>query len=291
MEGATPAPETAPATSAPSSGGGAAAPAAGEGTFAPAAGSDPAATTPDYNWDAWTPEAEVPETYRPGVSRVRAHYEEQLKRHEQDVKDLRAFMLGETEENPFVPRTSYDKDLQRLQELEAQSSTWTQEKQELTEKLSKMPDPEKLREDIRQELMGEVARYGEVEGQKLVDAFASSYLDSLPPAEAEAKTAAAIELIDGGVDADLALEATKLSAESFGDFKDLIEAGADPAKALAKVREIDGKRSRRPSVSAQLTSSSQRVSVLGNRNGEGAEAQKPPPGSARESFRRRLGMN
>lgn len=248
--------------------------------------SDPTAS--DYDWDSWTPDSEVPEEYRPGVGRVRKHYEEQLQKRERDEADLRAFLLGESEDNPFIARSEYEQGLQKLRELEEQSSSWTKEKQDLLDKLSAAPDPDKLRQDIRQEVLAEVLQYGETEGRRDAETFASDYLDSLPPAEAEAKAAAAVELLDDGVDTSVAFEAVRLGSEAFKDFKDLLSAGADPGKALAKAKEIDGRKAKRPSLGAQLTSASHRVSVLGNR--EGAEVQKPSPGSARESRLRRLGL-
>jgi hypothetical protein len=255
---------------------------------APSAPVVEASTSAAYDWDSWTPDSEVPEEYRPGVGRVRKHYEEQMQKRERDEADIRAFLLGESEDNPFIAKSEYEKGLQRLRELEEQSSAWTKEKQDLLDKLSAAPDPETLRQDIRQEMMAEVLQYGESEGQKVAEAFASDYLDTLPPAEAEAKAAAAVELLDEGIDADVAFEAVKMGAEAFKDFKDLLSAGADPNKALAKAKEIDGRKAKRPSVGAQLTSASQKVSVLGNR--EEAEVQKPPPGSARESRLRHLGL-
>jgi hypothetical protein len=219
---------------------------------------------------------------------VRKHYEEQLQKRERDEADLRAFLLGESEDNPFIARSEYEQGLQKLRELEEQSSSWTKEKQDLLDKLSAAPDPDKLRQDIRQEVLAEVLQYGETEGRRDAETFASDYLDSLPPAEAEAKAAAAVELLDDGVDTSVAFEAVRLGSEAFKDFKDLLSAGADPGKALAKAKEIDGRKAKRPSLGAQLTSASHRVSVLGNR--EGAEVQKPSPGSARESRLRRLGL-
>lgn len=281
----------APAVAAPSAPEPAPAPAVEATTASSSTESAPIAPlVDDYDWDSWAPDSEVPEPYRAGISKVRAHYEEKVKQAAQDADDLRAYMFGEVEDNPYIQKSSIEKDLQRLRELEEQSSTWTKEKQELTEKLSQVPDFEKYKEDLRQEFMSEVLQYGEAEGQRLVESFASDYLNSLSPAEAEAKVAAAIEMIDEGVDATVAIEAARLSAEALVDFQDLVRAGADPSKALVKVKEFDGKRSRRPSMAAQLTSSSQKVSVLGNRQGEGASAQQAPPGSARESFRRRLGI-
>lgn len=249
---------------------------------------DAASTSTGYDWDSWTPDSEVPEEYRPGVGRVRKHYEEQIQKREKDEADIRAFLLGESEDNPFIAKSEYDKGLQRLRELEEQSSAWTKEKQDLLDKLSAAPDPETLRQNIRQELMAEVLQYGESEGQRVAESFASDYLDTLPPAEAEAKAAAAVELLDEGIDADVAFEAVKMGAEAFKDFKDLLSAGANPNKALAKAKEIDGRKAKRPSLGAQLTSATQKVSVLGNR--EGAEVQKPLPGSARESRLRHLGL-
>lgn len=277
MEGEAPAAAPTPA----------AAPASVEGApSAPAVDAVPTST--GYDWDSWTPDSEVPEEYRPGVGRVRKHYEEQIQKREKDEADIRAFLLGESEDNPFIAKSEYDKGLQRLRELEEQSSAWTKEKQELLDKLSAAPDPETLRQNIRQELMAEVLQYGESEGQRVAESFASDYLDTLPPAEAEAKAAAAVELLDEGLDADVAFEAVKMGAEAFKDFKDLLSAGADPNKALAKAKEIDGRKAKRPSLGAQLTSATQKVSVLGNR--EGAEVQKPLPGSARESRLRHLGL-
>lgn len=285
---------------------GVAAPAPAASSTAPAAEaapvSAPAATesAPDagatnspspYDWESWEPDSEVPEEFRPGVSRVRSYYEQQMVKHEQDLADMRSFLFGEQPDNPLVPKNAFEKDLQRLRELEEQSSAWTKEKQELTERLSKVPDEQVLREQIRQEVFAEAAKFSEAEGQKLVEAFASDYLNSLPADEAEEKIAAAVDLIDEGVDADVALEAVRLGREAFTDFKDLLQAGSDPVRALSKVKQIDGRNARRPSRAARLTQSSLQVSVLGNRQGGEAEARQSPPGSARESLRRSLNLN
>lgn len=282
-----------PASAAPAA---ASAPAAPETPTAAPAGTDvtqdttAASGTSPYDWDSWSPDSEVPEEYRPGVSRVRSYYEQQMAKHEQDLADMRSFLFGEQPDNPLVPKSSFESDLQRLRELEEQSSAWTKEKQELTERLSRVPDEKVLREQIRQEVFAEAAKFSEAEGQKLADAFASDLLNSLPADEAEEKIAAAVDLIDEGVDADVALEAVRLSREAFTDFKDLLQTGADPVRALSKVKQIDGRNARRPSRAAQLTQSSLQVSVLGNRQGGEAEARQSPPGSARESLRRSLNL-
>lgn len=288
MEG-TAAPAPAPAASTPAA---EAAPASAPAAAAETAPDTGAASGPSpYDWSTWEPDSEVPEEFRPGVSRVRSYYEQQMAKHEQDLADMRSFLFGEQPDNPLVPKNTFEKDLQRLRELEEQSSAWTKEKQELTERLSKVPDEQVLREQIRQEVFAEAAKFSEAEGQKLVEAFASDYLNSLPADEAEEKIAAAVDLIDEGVDADVALEAVRLGREAFTDFKDLLQAGSDPVRALSKVKQIDGRNARRPSRAAQLTQSSLQVSVLGNRQGGEAEARQSPPGSARESLRRSLNLN
>lgn len=238
---------------------------------------------PSYDWEAWTPGQDVPEPYRPGISRVEAYYKAQ---QEQAEKEIRQFMFGETDDNPYVPKSQVEKDLARLRELEDQSSVWTKEKEDLLAKISAAPDEAAIREAVRQEVMGEAFAYAKAEGERAAAAFATDYLDTLPPQEAARKADAVIEIMDLGVDAVVAFDVARLDDAGMQDFRELVEGGMDHAKALSRARKAATERSRKPSAAARLTSGSQPVSVLGNRSGEARQERQAPPGSARESLRR-----
>lgn len=250
-------------------------------------------TGSDYDWGAWAPDKEdYPETYKPAISAVSSHYEQQIAqlRAEQQRNEFFRTLWESSEQgtsaNEIAALLEARDELSSLKEqyeaLNSNSTAWTTEKAQLAEEMaalqsqlaemeSKWPEAEQA---LRSELNNEYRKMLETD----VEAFFAKHEEDL----ANPKT---LEAFSAFHEADVpeahAIELAKME-QIDQDFAKALLAGGTPQNKVLSLT-LQASRSRTPAVSPAvgLTQGAAPVSRSSSPPARSEQATAPPAGGPR----------
>jgi predicted transcriptional regulator len=257
----------------------------------------------DYNWGDWSPDRDdLPEQYRPAISAARAYYEKQLAEMA-DYKQRADFYANLWDSNETGQSSSeiaglyeakYELEDVRKQfdELNAQSSGWSAEKQELTERANQLQQEiEQIRSQLP-EIENQMRTALNQEYTKLleqdVDAFFAQYGDKLQDEKIANEFMALREKGMGDV---AAVNLAQMSQPDIAFAKELLDGGTNPDKVMALVARAAKERAPAVSQSATLTGGAAPVSKVSSQTSTAQDRRGAGPNSQGNSrFPRTMGL-